>query len=155
MKSKILALGLVLAVLFSLSACKSKESAYKAAYEAAKEKETTEVQTLDEVTPVEKQKTSSVPVVSQKEKVTALNYNEMKKFSVILGSFMNKTNATSLQDVLSKQGYNSFIMQNERGMYRVAAATFDNKSDAAGFRDEIKSLNYPDKYQDAWILEQD
>jgi Sporulation related domain. len=155
MKSKFLLLGLVLTLLFSLNACKSKESAYKAAYEAAKEKETVEVIVVEEVTPVEKSRpTTTSSAVTQKEKVTPVDYNGMKNFNVVVGSFVNRTNATSLKENMTKAGYNAFLAQNEKGMYRVIIATFDNKSDAANLRDEVKKKYYPNQFQDAWILEQ-
>lgn len=152
MKSKFILAALTFAVLLSMSACKSKESAYKAAYEAAKEREMT---TVEETTPVEKPTlTTTAPIISQKEKVTPIDYNGIKQFSVVVGSFVNRTNATSLKSDMDKMGYNAFLAQNERQMYRVIIATFDEKSDAAKLRDQIKSQFYPDKFQDAWILEQ-
>ena len=156
MNSKFFLFGLVLTLLFSLNACKSKESAYKAAYEAAKEKEMVEETVIvEEVTPVEKSRpTTTTSAVTQKEKVTPVDYNGMKKFSVVVGSFLNRTNATSLKESMDKAGYNAFLAQNERGMYRVIIATFDNKSDAANLRDEVKKKYYPDRFQDSWILEQ-
>ena len=153
MKSKIWVFGLVLTFLFSLSACKSKESAYKAAYEAAKEKEMEESH-VDEVTPVEKSRPTTADAVSvQKEKVTSVDGSGIKRFSVVIGSFMNRTNAVSLKDRMIGQGYDAFLAQNERQMYRVIIATFDEKSSASSERSDIKEKYYPD-FQDAWILEQ-
>ena len=159
MKSKIFLFGLVVSFLFTMNACKSKESAYKAAYEAAKEREIVEVETIDveEVTPVEKSRptTTTTSTVTQKEKVTPVDYSGMKKFSVVVGSFMNKTNASSLKENMEDLGYKAFLAQNEREMFRVIIATFDTKSEAADLRDQIKKQFYPDRFQDAWILEQD
>jgi Sporulation related domain. len=157
MKSKFILFGLVLSFLVSLSACKSKESAYKAAYEAAKEKEMVveEKAVVEEVTPVEKPRPTSVSsAVTQVEKVTPVDYSGMKQFSVVVGSFTNRTNATSLKESMESIGYKAFLAQNERGMFRVIVATFDNKTDAATMRDQLKTRFYPDRFQDAWILEQ-
>ncbi|MDL2322811.1 SPOR domain-containing protein [Bacteroidales bacterium OttesenSCG-928-A17] len=93
--------------------------------------------------------------ITQKEKVTPVDYSGMKKFSVVVGSFLNRTNATSLKERMETQGYKAFLAQNERGMYRVIIATFDNKADAADLRDQVKKRYYPNEFQDSWILEQE
>jgi cell division protein FtsN len=132
-----------------MGSCKSKESAYKAAYEAAKEKETQDV-TVSEVTPVNKPK-STLSSDSQREKVTAID-GSIRQYSVVIGSFLNKTNATALKEKMSLQGFHAFLAQNEKGMYRVIVATYDEKSSAVTEKARIKDKYYPD-FQDAWILE--
>jgi cell division protein FtsN len=153
MKSKIYLFGIVLSVLLTLGSCKSKQSAYKAAYEAAKEKEVTQV---EEVTPVDKPKTTVPATTSsataQKEKITGVDGAGVRRFNVVIGSFTNKTNAVSLKERMGKQGYSAFLAQNERGMYRVIVVSVDEKSTAASERDRLKEKYYPD-FQDAWILE--
>jgi cell division septation protein DedD len=153
MKSKIYLLGfLVVCILFTLDSCKSKESAYKAAYEAAKQKEMEE--DLQDVTPVEKSQVSYPSSATvQKERITVVDgSNSIQQYNVVIGSFTNKTNATSLKERMEKQGYRAFLAQNEKGMYRVIVATFSNKAAAATERDNIKDKYYPD-FQDAWILD--
>jgi cell division septation protein DedD len=156
MKSKIYLSGfLVLGILFTLSSCKSKESAYKAAYEAAKQKEMEE--DVRDITPVEKPQPSPAPTSSaivQKEKITVVDGSNstLQRYNVVIGSFTNKTNATSLKERMERQSYRVFLAQNEKGMYRVIVATFANKADAATERDNIKDKYYPD-FQDAWILD--
>ena len=156
MKSKIWLFGLVLTLLFSLNACKSKESAYKAAYEKAKEKEMEEDKNVAEVTPVSKPATTTTDsygsATVQKEKVTTIDGAGLKQFSVVIGSFMNKTNATSLKERMQQQGYSVTIAQNEKQMYRVIVATFNDKADAAKERDAVKAKYNPD-FQDSWLLE--
>jgi len=153
MKSKVYLLwGLTLALLLSINACKPKESAYKAAYEAAKAKEMQENQVI-ETTPVSKPATSS-NVAVQQEKVTALDGAVIQQYSVVVGSFLNRTNAVSLKDRMANQGYNAFLALNEaRGMYRVIVATFNDRARAAAERDRIKEKYYPNEFQDAWILD--
>jgi cell division septation protein DedD len=161
MKSKTYLLGfLVIGILFSLSSCKSKESAYKAAYEAAKQKEVEE--DVRDVTPVRKTQIattspSSAPqssAIVQKEKITVVDGSNsaIQQYNVVIGSFTNKTNATSLKERMERQSYRAFLAQNEKGMYRVIVATFSNKADAATERDNIKNKYYPD-FQDAWLLD--
>ena len=151
MKSKnYLLWGLALALLFSLDSCKPKESAYKAAYEAAKAREVQEVQ-VDEVTPVSKPFNLTTDAV-QKERVTVVGGIGIQQFSVVVGSFQNKTNADSMRDRMANQGFRSFLAQNERGMYRVIVATYSDKASAVAERDRVKSRYYPE-FQDAWILD--
>ena len=165
MKSKnYLLWGLALALLFSLDSCKPKESAYKNAYEAAKAREIQENQSqVDEVTPVSKPAGTTQPVSKpvtttttndavQKEKVTVIGGAGIKQFSVVVGSYTNKTNAEGEKERMAKQGYSSFLAQNEKGMYRVIVATFSDRSSAAAERERFRSKFYPN-YQDAWILD--
>ena len=152
MKSKVyLSWCLVLALLFSLNACKSKQSAYKAAYEAAKAKEATDTE-VEEATPVTKPVYNTSTATVQKEKVTTVDGAGIQQFSVVIGSFLNKTNATSLKDRMNNQGFQAFLAQNERGMYRVIVATFGDKASAVAERERVKDKYYPD-FQDAWILD--
>lgn len=165
MKSKIYLLSfLVICTLFTLDSCKSKESAYKAAYEAAKQREMQEEEVTD-VTPVEKPKVSySSPSSSssslnssatvQKERITVVGGSSasLQQYNVVIGSFTNKTNAISLKERMEKQGYHAFLAQNASGMYRVIVATFSNKASAAAERDRIKDKYYP-QFNDAWILD--
>jgi len=154
MKSRIYLLGvLALALLFSLNACKSKESAYKTAYETAKAREATENNVVDETTPVTKSSAAATNTATvQKEKVTPVDGAGMQQYSVVIGSFVNKTNAQSLKERMSNQGYQSFLAQNERGMFRVIVATFGDKASAVAERERVKSKYYPD-FQDSWILD--
>ncbi|MDR2622006.1 MAG: SPOR domain-containing protein [Dysgonamonadaceae bacterium] len=155
MKSKIYLLGfLVICIMFTLNSCKSKESAYKAAYEAAKAREMQE--DVQEVNPVEKPKVSysTASTVVQKEKITVVDGSgsSIQQYNVVIGSFTNKTNALSLKERMENRGYKAFLAQNEKGMYRVIVATFSNKAAAAAERDSLKDKYYPE-FQDAWILD--
>jgi len=157
MKSKIYLLGsLALALLLSFNSCKSnKESAYQAAYEAAKAREVNNNQ-VEEVTPVTKPTydvpSSSTNATIQKEKVTVVDGSGIQQFSVVIGSFQNKTNAESLKERMANQGFKSLLAQNDRGMFRVIVASFSDKASAVSERDRVKAKYYPD-FQDAWILD--
>ena len=141
--------GLALTLLFSLDSCKPKESAYQQAYATAKAREfDTQV---DEVTPVSKPSYVSNDAV-QKERVTVIGSAGIQQFSVVVGSFINKTNAESLKDRMARQGYLSFLAQNDRGMYRVIVATYSDKPSAVTERERVKNKYYPE-FQDAWILD--
>ncbi len=152
--------------LLAFGSCKPKQSAYKAAYEQAKEKETTapvteaaeEVDTYEEeeIAPVSKPKTTSNES-TRTEKITAVageNASHLKRYSVVIGSFQNKTNAYSLKERMQNEGYNAVLAENEQGMLRVIVSSFDDKSDAAASRDAIKA-KYAPNFQDAWLLERD
>ncbi|MDR1763839.1 MAG: SPOR domain-containing protein [Dysgonamonadaceae bacterium] len=144
MKTKFLLFGFAFSLLF-MAGCKSKESAYKAAYEAAKEKELQETYT-DDITSA----TDNVGV--QKEKITVIDVNETGRYNVVIGSFLNKTNATALKEKMVNAGYPAFLAQNERGMYRVIVASYADKAAAVSARDRLKDKYYPD-FSDAWILD--
>jgi len=151
MKSKnYLLWGLALALLFSLDSCKPKESAYKAAYEAAKAREMQENQ-IQEITPVNRPVDTSFDSV-QKERVTALDGAGILRYSVVIGSFINRTNAESLKNRMANQGFRSFLAQNERGMFRVIVSTYNDRASAVSERERVKNRYYPD-FQDSWILD--
>jgi cell division septation protein DedD len=153
---KVLSFVMMAGLLLALGSCKSKQSAYKAAYERAKPKDVTEAVQEVEEEPVMKTpsaKYSGAAVTS--ERVTAVDANSnLQKYNVVIGSFINKTNATSLCNQMKEKGFNAFLAQNEKGMYRVIVASYPNKPDAAAERDRIKA-KYASAglYQDAWLLE--
>ncbi|MDR2087225.1 MAG: SPOR domain-containing protein [Dysgonamonadaceae bacterium] len=152
MKSKVYLFGLAVTFLFSLNACKPKQSAYKAAYEAAKARELQETtaRPIEEVIPVAKPTEEDF----QKEKVTLIEGNSIHRFNVVIGSFINPTNAKSLKERMEHQGYSPVLAQNEKGMYRVILASFNNRSQAVDERDAIKERFSPE-FADAWLLEQE
>jgi cell division protein FtsN len=149
---KILLFGAAICCVFMLGSCKSKSSAYKTAYEQAKSNDNyweaeddTEVLTSEEVSyeSVREEKVN----VYQGEDVAGL-----KRFSVVIGSFGNRTNAFNLKDRMTSEGYKPVVAENERGMLRVIIASFDNRADAVRARDALK-LKYAPNFQDAWLLE--
>ena len=139
-----IAMGLV----FGLGACKPKQSAYKTAYDKAVEKPVEEVQ--DEV-PAPRPKPDS-SASATKERVRVISGDELRNFSVVIGSFSLKTNAENLKSRMEAEGFRVVLAQNDRDMYRVIVASFDEKYDAAQERDRVKA-KYAPNYQDAWLLE--
>ena len=150
---KILLFGTVICCMCMLGSCKSKSSAYKSAYEQAKsndkywddEEDDTEVLTSEEIS------YESV----KPEKVNAIQGEELfglKRFSVVIGSYENRTNAISLKERMTAEGYKPVLAENDFGMLRVIIASFDNKTDAVRARDAIKT-KYAPNFQDAWLLE--
>ncbi|MDL2243624.1 SPOR domain-containing protein [Bacteroidales bacterium OttesenSCG-928-J19] len=148
LKNVILPGLLTLALVFT--SCKSKQESYQASYEAAKSKPT--VYVIEEVNPVTKPKASNV-TAPQKEKLTTVSGPAINTYSVVIGSFVNKTNAISLKERMEKQGYTPTLAQNEKGMYRVILSTFDDYSGAEGYKTRIINKFAPD-FSDAWVLEQ-
>lgn len=160
---KLTILGTGLCVVLAFSACKSSESAYKKAYEKAKQQELAEpevtapVETTSVVAaPVETPKptTSIAPVREEKVTVVSGAENGLKNYSVVCGSFGLKANAESLKDYLDGQGYNALIVFNaDKNMYRVIVNTFDDRDSAAQARDAFKA-KYPNRedFQGSWLL---
>ena len=154
---KVFVYSCALGLMFSFASCKSKQSAYKSAYEQAKEVSTS--QAVEEIeaepvmtTPTAKHSGAAVQV----ERVYAVNSsdeNNLKEYNVIVGSFINKTNATALMNEMREKGYNAFLALNDRDMYRVIVASYPDKGEAVEERDRIKS-KYTPRFQDAWILQQ-
>lgn len=154
----------LMSVLIVFASCKSKESAYKQAYEKAKAQENTQIQVNApmQVTPV----ATPTPVVAaesddyeatpvRQEQVSAVAVSgELKPYSVVCGSFTLQTNAQNLKDFLQGEGYASGIVKNvQKNMFRVIIGSYDTKVAAAQAREAFKT-KYPNRadFQGAWIL---
>ena len=133
--------------------CKSKQSAYKAAYEQAKEREMTNSEPVEEqITPVTKAK---ILTATRQEKITPIsgeNPEGIKLYSVVIGSFKNKTNAYSLKERMQNEGYMPVLGENEQGMLRVILTSHETRKEAEKSRDAIRAKFFPN-FQDAWLLE--
>ena len=161
---KVVVLGMGLCVALAFSSCKSNESAYKRAYEKAKQQELAEATNAAETTapaepaPVVEPAPVTTPVETtasvREEKVELVSGDGLKAYSVICGSFGVKANADGLKTWLDNEGYNAKVVYNaERNMYRVAVESFDTRSEAVRARDAFKA-KYPnrDDFQEAWLL---
>jgi len=161
----------------SLASCGTKESAYKKAYEKAKQYDTQTAQVSQSTTynapqtaqPTYEEPAVVAPVQTQtrpateyrqvdnydnvsvrQERVSVVSGNGLRAYSVVVGSFGLQSNAEGLQQRLRNAGYDAQIVKNEeRNMYRVVASTFDSKADAARSRDQFRQQ---DAYKDAWLL---
>ena len=150
-----------LCMVLAFSSCKSKESAYRKAYEKAKaqEAENAMIQNNDEnvavVAPVQTvpATTTSSNVANanvRSENVSVVSGAGLKDYSVVVGSFSLKANAEGLQQTLNAQGYSAQVVVNNQvspAMYRVVATTFDSKGEAAASRNALQ-----EKYPGAWLL---
>ena len=105
---KLVVLGMGVCVALAFASCKSSESAYKKAYEKAKQQELAEpqVEAPVEVTPVvaapvETKKAVDNAAGVRQEKVTVVSGADgLKDYSVVCGSFGLKANAEGLKDFL-------------------------------------------------------
>lgn len=156
-------LGLTLCAAMVFTGCKSKDSAYREAYERAKAQEqqaTTDVtnqQTTTVVAPVQTQQTTTTVDHSDVRTIpggiTVVAGANLKAYSVVVGSFVNQTNAVGLMNTLNGRGYNATVVKTnetikgQTGWFRVIASSFDYKDQAAQSRDELKA-----SYPGAWLL---
>jgi cell division protein FtsN len=149
-------LGAAVCVAVSMVSCKSSESAYKKAYERAKQQQTTieapvqstVVAPATTVAPV--QTVTTTPVVNENtrtESLTLVSGTGLKAFSVVVGSFSIKANAENLQKKLNSEGYAAQLAMNPQGMYRVIASTFDDINSAVQSRNTLRA-----QFADAWLL---
>lgn len=150
----------LLSVLLVFTSCKSKESAYKLAYEKAKAQETTQVQvnapmqvTPVEATVVEEDNYDATPVRQEQVAAVAIS-GDLKAFSVVCGSFSLQANAQALKEYLVSEGYAAGIVKNvQKNMFRVIIGSYDTKAEAAKAREAFKT-KYPSRadFQGSWIL---
>jgi len=157
--NKIWLFGAAISMVFAFGSCKPKQSAYKAAYEQAKEREmNAPVEVVVEEDVVEVAPVSKPRVTNEETRAERINAaqgedaSRLKRYSVVIGSFRNKTNAYSLKERMEKEGYKVVLGENEQQMLRVIVSSFDDKADAADSRDSFKR-KYSPNFQDAWLLE--
>ncbi len=158
-KYTLICIGLCAAMAFT--SCKSSESAYKKAYEKAKQYDTQTAQQEAAqaqeavVAPVEAKPADQARVVDnldnisvRQESVQLIHGNGLNAFSVVVGSFGLLSNAESLYQRLKDAGYDAQVVKNEdKNMYRVVASSFAEKSSAVSSRDQLRNT-----YPDAWLL---
>ena len=161
---KYLVLAFGLCVTMAFTSCKSSESAYKKAYEKAKQQELAQAPAEEaiEVAPVQTAPVQSAPAaatsaVVREEKVTVVSGNALKDFSVVCGSFGSQVNANNLKSELDAAGYSAVVAYNaSNNMYRVIVSTHPTREAAAQARETFKARYannnaHPD-FQKAWLL---
>ena len=152
-------LAFALCAVALMTSCKSRESAYKKAYEKAQAQAAQTQQTVATTVPTN-QNVQIAPVATQTqtvdvsnepvrtESVNLISGPALKAYSVICGSFSLKANAEGLQQTLKNAGYDAQIaFSSARSMYRVIASTYNDKESAVRSRNDLRS-----KYADAWLL---
>ncbi|MBO4802478.1 MAG: SPOR domain-containing protein [Bacteroidaceae bacterium] len=151
-------MGAAFCVALAMVSCKSSESAYKKAYDKAKQQQTTAQVPTQQQTPTQQpttvapvQTVTTTPVATNEtarsENVTLVSGAGLKAYSVVVGSFSVKANAENLQKKLNAAGYAAQIASNPQGMFRVIASTFDDMNSAVQSRNTLRA-----QYQDAWLL---
>ena len=161
---KLAVLGMGLCVALAFTSCKSSESAYKKAYEKAKQQELAETPAAEEAeavaapvvaAPVAAAQAAPVEVGTiREERVQLVSGAGLKAFSVVCGSFGVKANADGLKSKLDADGYNAkVVFTADKNMYRVIVASYDDRVQAAQARDNFKAKysSNPD-FQKAWLL---
>lgn len=160
-----LLLGLTLCSAVALTGCKSKDSAYRQAYEKAKAQPVTPVEPVTPVTTTPETNVVVTPVTPVTPStpdpevrtipggVTLISGEPLKAYSVVVGSFVSETNAEGLRSTLCGKGYSARVVKTgetingHTGWYRVIASSFADKSAAAQSREELKG-----NYNGAWLL---
>ena len=156
-------LGMGLCVALAFTSCKSSESAYKKAYEKAKQQELAEAPVAEEApaaAPVVAAPVAAAPAAPvavgtiREEKVQLVSGEGLRAYSVVCGSFGVKANADGLKAKLDKDGYSAKVVYNaDRNMYRVIVSSFDSREDAARSRDNFKAKYANNaEFQKSWLL---
>ncbi|MBO7239913.1 MAG: SPOR domain-containing protein [Bacteroidaceae bacterium] len=160
---KLFVVAIAACVAFSFTSCKSsKDSAYKTAYDEARQAELAEGNGQEseavDIAPVASSTNSvkDVDTTYRTEKVVLSSgaAGSLKAFSVVCGSYSRKEGAENIRQSLVDEGYNAIVVQNpSTGLYRVVCASCDTKEEAAVARDKFKA-DHPrnNDYQKAWLL---
>jgi cell division protein FtsN len=159
---KLFVIAIAACVAFSFTSCKSsKDSAYKTAYDEARQAELAEGNGQQseavEIAPVSSANAKSdVDTTYRTEKVVLSSGAEgsLKAFSVVCGSYSRKEGAENIRQSLVDEGYSAIVVQNpSTGLYRVVCASCDTKEEAALARDKFKAEHPRNSdYQKAWLL---
>lgn len=157
---KLVMASAALALVVGLGSCKSKKSAYRKAYEEAKQREiaaqgATKTVVYEETPEQKAIEMPTPPAPVRRERVSTFEGERadfLKRYSVVIGSFQNPTNARALKEKMTAKGYNAVLAKNEVGMLRVIVSSFATKEEAIASREAVKARFAPD-YKDAWILE--
>ena len=159
---KLFVLGMGLCVALAFTSCKSSESAYKKAYEKAKQQELAEATVAQEApaatvvaAPVATAPATPVAVGTvREERVQLVSGQGLKAYSVVCGSFGVKANADGLKAKLDRDGYNAMVVYTaDKNMYRVIVSSFDSREDAARARDNFKAkYSNNAEFQKSWLL---
>ncbi len=161
MKKSIIALS-ALALVVSLGACKPKQSTYRQVYEKAKQREIAQNQSSNHAPEADENdiivsKPAQSSVQMRRERLTPSegeDANRLNRYSVVIGSFQNRTNALSLKERMEEAGFKPILAENEHGMIRVIVASFMSREEAVSSREQIKERFTP-QFQDAWLLERE
>ena len=159
---KLFVLGMGLCVALAFTSCKSSESAYKKAYEKAKQQELAEATVAQEApaatvvaAPVATAPATPVAVGTvREERVQLVSGQGLKAYSVVCGSFGVKANADGLKAKLDRDGYSALVVYTaDKNMYRVIVSSFDSREDAARARDSFKAkYSNNAEFQKSWLL---
>ncbi|MBR5205094.1 MAG: SPOR domain-containing protein [Bacteroidaceae bacterium] len=160
---KLFVLGMGLCVALAFTSCKSSESAYKKAYEKAKQQELAEATVAQQeapaatvvAAPVATAPATPVAVGTvREERVQLVSGQGLKAYSVVCGSFGVKANADGLKAKLDRDGYNAMVVYTaDKNMYRVIVSSFDSREDAARARDNFKAkYSNNAEFQKSWLL---
>lgn len=153
MKQKGFVIMLLCATLMTLTGCKTNKEAFNAAYERAKAKqevaEQTVAQPAAEQTEVVEVVETPVSVREASEAITIVDNKEVTgNYGVVVGSFINRTNAENLLKTMQGSGYPDAVLgKNAKDMYRVIVSFYSRKFDA-----QVEVNRLYAKFPDAWIL---
>ena len=170
MKKSVL-LGLTVLAAVSLVGCKSKESAYKKAYEKAKAQETSYTTTpvtqsvYENTQTVVTPSTTTTPATNEYDNTysnTNTNYNNnsnytstdnystanIKRYSVVIGSYGSLSGAEAQRNAAINRGYGSAKIITGGLGYRVVATTFDDLQSAKNSRNALIRI-----FDGAWIYD--
>lgn len=135
----------------TLSACHAgkKMAVQTAAYAETNPVEVTVHETILDTVVIEE-----VPQSAHPEKVVRTQGNDLMRYCVIVGSFINEQNAVNLRNNLIRQGFSgTSIMRNDEGIFRVSAGCDNSPEDA--WREVCRLRRLYPQFRDAWLLKTD
>jgi len=155
---RILFFGTIALICHLSTSCRGNYEATKNAYEKAMEA-AVERPTITADTPTDDAITEIQPMVNQtaearerSESVNVLDDATLSTYSVVVGSFKQRTNAYDMRDRLKEDGYQAVVAQNAHGMYRVIACSFASRTEANIARSELLKRYTANYIGNPWLL---
>jgi len=142
---------LIILVTLVFSGCKSNQNAYNMAYQKLKEKN-------ESKTEVYSTTAMSVPQEAMHKKLSQNNGSESLKlilgneknlftYSIVVRSFINKTNSSGFYNQMIDKGFDALLVQNEEKMFRIIIASYPTKEEA-----DAKLTEFQKTFPEAYVL---
>lgn len=155
-------IGAVALTILNMVSCKPNQELTKAAYQKAMEAAvnkptiTSDIPTDGAITEIQPMVTQSTVARERSESVKVLDNGTIGRYSIVVGTFKQQTNANSMRSRLINDGFTSAVVaQNAKGVYRVIACSFDTREEANTARIKIIE-HYGSSYiKDPWLLVQE
>jgi hypothetical protein len=139
----------LLAVLILFTACKSNQDAYNTAYRKLKEREDSlmesKAQTATTINMDALAADSSSVYRSEEFTLILGDEKNLSDYSLVVKTFINRTNARGYYGRLEEEGYPAILIQNRNLLYRIIVASFPTLEEAQAKQQQLRET-FPESF---------